>query len=666
VELIPPGAETRIASWRVFALVLFSSAYFFQSTAHNEAARLDQVRSIAERGEWWIDAYAFNTADSIKIGDHIYPNKAPGVTLLGIVPWAAARGALSFTAWSEEQQLILSVYLLTLLLASLPTALTSLLLVRFLAGNAWNVGVSTLLGLGYGLGTIAFPWSTVLFGHQLAAFLAFGGFYLIWAGRGPSGRDQDLRVLAAGVLLGFLPVVEYPGAIATGLVAVYALVTMGRRAFLILAAGAILGALPLPLYNQLAFGDAGVLSYSFYRDGGAFPGHRAGILGVSWPRWDVFLEIAFKTQRGLFYANPWLAASLLAPFFLRRNDGVTRELALSLSMLAAFFLFNAGFGNTIVYWGGAASFGPRHMLTAVPFAALLAAFPMRAPRAALLIGALIVVTALLMVPVTAIDPRFPYEPAEPFLGFYLPFFTRGHFSLNPESTFEETAIFATTGAFSLGRAIGLPKSLEILPLTLVWAVAAMRMFPVGTGFHVNLRRLSVAAISALGLLPFCWSFRTTVFERPGWCRAVSTERWPHLAGHAWQDEPSSSPAYKRVPVAVLAPGSSDTKDQPDAQGLAVTFSGYFEPPQAGWYLLRIDGTGEAALYLNGLRRASFAERPPGYKRNMVQVYLAKERHELMVRSMAAEAALVLSLSITTRDGAFVPFDSASITSVCPH
>jgi hypothetical protein len=649
----------RTAAWRVFALVLFSSAYFFQSTGHNEAARLDQMRSVVERAEWWIDAYASNTADTIKIDEHIFPNKAPGVTLLGIVPWAVARGALSLTSWNEEQQLVLSVYLVTLLLAALPTALTSLLMVRFLAATGWSAEISTLLGAGYGLGTIAFPWSTVLFGHQLAACLAFAAFYLIWSARGQSGGEQRWRVPVAGLLLGFLPVVEYPGAIASGLLGLYAIATLDRRACLLLLAGAAAGAFPLPLYNQLALGDPGVLSYSFYREGGAFPGHRTGLMGVSWPRFSVFLEIAFKTQRGLFYANPWLAASLLSPFFLRRSEGITREFAVSGSILAAFFIFNAGFGNSIVYWGGASSFGPRHMLTAVPFAVVLAALPMRSRHGAILIGVLLVVTTLLMLPVAAIDPRFPYEPAEPFLSFYLPFFARAQFSMTPEATFGETALFDTTGAFTLGRVVGLPRSLEMLPLAMIWALAAQRLFPAGLR---GVRRLATGAIAAMALLPLGWNLRTSAVEKPGWCRAVSIERWSHLSGHAWQDEPSPSPDYARVPSVALPTQGPDASD---SLAIAVTFSGYFEPPQAGWYLLRIDGTGEAALYLNGLRRASFAGRERGFRRNLIQVYLPKERHEMMLRSMAGEAGATLTLSMFLPDGAPLPLDSGSTTSVCP-
>ena len=64
----PLSSVARSSSWTVFALVLLSASYFFQSSGHNEAARFDQIRSVAEHGEWWIDRYATNTADIIRVG----------------------------------------------------------------------------------------------------------------------------------------------------------------------------------------------------------------------------------------------------------------------------------------------------------------------------------------------------------------------------------------------------------------------------------------------------------------------------------------------------------------------------------------------------------------------------------------------------------------------
>ena len=215
MEPTPLTGEARVTSWRVFALVLFSAAYFFQSSGHNEAARFDQMRSLTEHGEWWIDRYAGNTADVVSVGGHTYPDKSPGTTLLGALPWALSRALFSLLPIDEGKQLILVTYALTVLMSALPTALTALLMFRFLARNAWTIAQATLLSLGYGLGTIAFPFATLFFGHQLAAFFAFSGFYLVWSCRSITGRPRALRLILSGLMIGFLPVIENPGAIAS-------------------------------------------------------------------------------------------------------------------------------------------------------------------------------------------------------------------------------------------------------------------------------------------------------------------------------------------------------------------------------------------------------------------------------------------------------------------
>ena len=245
----PLSGEARAASWRVFALVLLSASYFYQSSGHNEAARFDQIRSITEHGEWWIDRYATNTFDIVSVDGHTFPNKAPGTTLLGLAPWRLTRFALSAFPIDSRKQLVLTMYLLTILMAALPTALISLMILRFLARSGWTTTSATLIAIGYGVGSIAFPWATTFFGHQLAAYFAFGAFNLIWDS-GSAGRETTTsRLLLAGLMIGFLPVIEYPAAIASGLIIVYAFFLLGGRAGSLVVAGAIVGVLPLPLYN---------------------------------------------------------------------------------------------------------------------------------------------------------------------------------------------------------------------------------------------------------------------------------------------------------------------------------------------------------------------------------------------------------------------------------
>lgn len=662
MEPTPLSGEARAASWRVFALVLLSASYFFQSTGHNEAARFDQMRSVVEHGEWWIDRFASNTADTIHLDGHTFPNKAPGTTLLGVVPWGLASASMRLLPLDDTKQLILITYVLTILMSALPTALLSLLMLRFLSRNGWALTRSTLLALGYGLGTIAFPWATVFFGHQLSAFFAFGAFYLIWTSRWVTDGSPSIRLIAAGLLIGFLPVIEYPGAIASGLIGLYALATLGKRGSLLVIAGALLGILPLPLYNQMVLGHPGVLSYSFYKAGSAFPAHQRGFMGVSWPRLDVLGEITFRPRRGLFYANPWLVFVLAAPFFVRRARGLGLEFVLSAAILLGFLLFNSGFGDSVVYWGGAFSFGPRHILIAIPFAVLLTAFPMKSDRLAPIIGVLIVATILLMLPVSAIDPRLPYEPTEPFLGFYLPLYSRSLFSTYPGGTFSESTLFGSPGAFNLGRAMGMPRELEMLPLAIVWALATTLIFKVRT----RAARVARAVAAALGIGAGLWPAREHLGQGPareaGVCQAISSGRmWPFLSDYALQDEPSENPVFVRAASpSIPLTNETDTLSSGTLAPVAVTFSGDFEPKTAGWHIFRLDVIGQAALYVDGRRRLKVE----GNRRKAAQIYLSQRPHELIVRYMSDKPVRQLSVSVALRDGPATPLLAGLWSGAC--
>src|SRR5207247_60365 len=72
----------------LFVLLWGTFAYFYQSTQQNEAARFDQTRAIAQEHRLAIDDYWWNSADVIRYTkngrDYIYPNKAPGTTLLAV------------------------------------------------------------------------------------------------------------------------------------------------------------------------------------------------------------------------------------------------------------------------------------------------------------------------------------------------------------------------------------------------------------------------------------------------------------------------------------------------------------------------------------------------------------------------------------------------------
>ncbi|HEY5036099.1 MAG TPA: hypothetical protein VII74_03095, partial [Chthoniobacterales bacterium] len=306
----------RLRLW-LFFFLLGSFAWFFHTGQDNENARFDQIRAVVEEGSWNIDRFAGNTADVIKIDGHKLPNKAPGTTFLGLPPWVFFRVLLSALPVPDLVQLQFVIYLVVLSTVGFFSALTGCALFTFLQRLGLSPPAALLFAVLYSLGTIAFPFSTVFFGHQLAASFLFIGFYLLWKNRGENANY--LEVVFAGLLLGFAPVLEYPAALGTVIIGVYGLTSIRWRAFWIFAAAGIAAASLLLMYNWSAFHRPFFLSYEAYNEpGSAFPGHRQGFAGVSWPRWSVLWQITFGRWRGLFYVNLWLVLIVPALVTLRQ------------------------------------------------------------------------------------------------------------------------------------------------------------------------------------------------------------------------------------------------------------------------------------------------------------------------------------------------------------
>ena len=133
----------------LFILLWTTYSYFYQATGDNEACRLDQLRALVADHTLKIDKYWWNTADVIHYppqGGAVYPNKAPGTTLLLAPAYAVAVALLSplrgfgVPEWVYWHVLI---YLLTIFTISFFCALAGVLMYRILAqltGNQSSFG----------------------------------------------------------------------------------------------------------------------------------------------------------------------------------------------------------------------------------------------------------------------------------------------------------------------------------------------------------------------------------------------------------------------------------------------------------------------------------------------------------------------------------------------
>lgn len=449
----------------LFAVTFFAYAYFYQAGGWNQNSRFDFVRAWVEEGRTAIDSHHGNTKDKAKRLGHFYCDKAPGVSWLAI-PVHAAVLAVHPEEPPGPRLLAVSSWLAAVFAIGLPSALAVVFLDGLLA--AWGLAPRprAALALAYGLATITWPYSTLLYGHQLAAALLLIAFALL-ARLKNSPRAPAGTLFLAGFLLGVAVVAEYPAALAVLPLAAYAAVVVRPRPQVLwLILGGLLPAVALALYHWKIFGSPLALPYDFstrkHRHLGFFMG-----LGV--PRPEAFWHLLLSPFRGLLFSAPWLALAIPGAVRLWR----LRKRAEVLTAGAVCLLF-VWMNTSLVDWDGGWATGPRYLIPAIPFLVLLASglFPRDGERPGRAqtwgFGLLAAGSAALMLAATAVKPEVPNTFRAPFGEWILPEFFAGRLAGNTQSI---DSLWPVAGgpaaAWNLGQLLGLSGLASLLPLGIV-------------------------------------------------------------------------------------------------------------------------------------------------------------------------------------------------------
>ncbi|MDP7079971.1 MAG: hypothetical protein QF415_08785 [Candidatus Undinarchaeales archaeon] len=320
----------------------------------NEGPRFALSLSLGIHGEWHIERFfpdviypLFPSMDFVGKDDHIYNGKGPLLSILG--------APIVYALWSIGADLQLSVYLTTILLVGLPTALTALLMVRFGRSIHRSGDVDpSVVALAYALCTPAFFYSTVFYSYSIAALLAFASFMLVHRPRWGGMQDAVVAGALAGLvgLADYVTVLFFPGLL------LYCYLKRPGWTFPFLVAGGTILSLLL-VYSWLLLGDPFGLPFKYH---GPFAGSDHGFyytLGPPTP--TALLGLTLGPSRGLFFYSPVLivAAVLLSRLRRRLSDEVLFIVSLSVLVIVV----NAANAS---WWAGTA-FGPRYLVAAMPF-----------------------------------------------------------------------------------------------------------------------------------------------------------------------------------------------------------------------------------------------------------------------------------------------------------
>lgn len=496
----------------IVLIVFLAAAYFVpRGTSWNADTHLFLTVSIVDRGTLNIDPFANDTGDVAYARGHYYADKAPGLSLLAVPGYALLKYTLlggkpytSVLAAPPQSRIdFLLRYLLALLYAALPTGIVAALLFSFLG----RMGVASpwrdLVALTYGLGTIARPFADQFFSHQLAAALVFGGFVLLY--RVGKGELSERLYAAAGLLLGYAVVTEYPTALLAAPLCVYALARAGSRmrAAGWLAAGAVPPLLVGAVYNTLAFGGPLSQGYAYLAGPQQFrSGQAQGLMGVTYPHLDALWQTSFGGYRGLFLLSPVLLLAVPGFAALWRRAGWRAETRLWLALVVLYELFSISYFE----WDGGFSIGPRQFLPALPFLMLPVGELLRSEHAhargwrrlAVVLAAYsMIVVGLATATSPLVDPAY----ASPLTQWMLPRLAglapaAGHGLVPPGllAVLVAHAPFFLTARLdnNWGMVFGLPGLLQLLPLGAILGFILLRHWR-GTRPHATLDKAAATA-----------------------------------------------------------------------------------------------------------------------------------------------------------------------------
>jgi hypothetical protein len=467
------GPETAL-----FVLALGVYAYFFQGGSWNSASRFDLVRAVVEQHTLRIDDYHQNTGDLALRDGHYYCDKAPGLSFVAVPAYALVH---PFAGDRRPRARLVNrgAWLATVWAVGVPSA-AAVVMVFHLAGPAFlglPAATAAALALSYAFGTLALPYSTLFYGHQLAAALLIVAFGLLVPVRRGEKAPTTARLALTGILLGTAVAVEYPAALAVAAILGFEArrARLGRR-WVPLLAGLAIPLLLLAAYHTVAFGHPLALPYHFSTDA---PRHRGLALGIGLPEPRVMAALLVSRYRGLLYSAPWLLLAAPGAVVLLRDRARRPEGLVCAIVPLVLLALNASLGD----WHGGWGTGPRHLVPALPFLALAAGgvFATRWARLAGIAAApLVAVSIMLMLMATAVQPEVPRWYGRPFEQFVVPRFLAGNLAVNTLPLHTGT-VHERREATNLGERLGLRGWGSLAPLAafvtcaLVWLVRTLRV-----------------------------------------------------------------------------------------------------------------------------------------------------------------------------------------------
>lgn len=432
---------SRRAPFVVAGALLVLTAWFFpyfpSLGSPNELTRLYLTRAILDDGSFSIDGPVKRYGrinDMAGNAGRLYADKAPGTGFLGVPVYVVVK---ALAGWEMDEVSNASLLRwMRIVLAGVPTAAIALLLFFLLGRLRLDRPWRYFMMVAYGLGTVAFPYGVLLFGHQAATLCLLGAFALI---ERQTREPGVLSPLAVGLLLGTALLIEYTTALLVVPLAAWCVWAWRTRPrdLVLACAGGIVPIAILMAYHVACFGGPFQTGYSHLVSRAFAEVHDRGLWGMVAPSSSRLATILASPQKGLFFYTPWLLLALPALVFVCLRPGLAGQRPGWYAVCAGSLLYLVfAMSLQLTAWGW--SVGPRHLCPLVPFwvlaiGALLASGSRWSRRSRLFLRALVPYSVVAVVLPTATFGGYPPDFSNPLADFSIRLLLAGCMPANAAS-----------------------------------------------------------------------------------------------------------------------------------------------------------------------------------------------------------------------------------------
>jgi hypothetical protein len=318
-------------------LFVISSSAYFSSTygvfSSNAGSHLALVKSIVEERTFSINSFVQYTGyiDYAQYKGSMYADRAPGMAFATVPFYVAGKvvsSVLPMPAYYRGPDPGNPAVFASLLFATFTGGLAVCLLYLLCRSLGASVYSSLVTSIAFAFGTILWKYSGDLFSHSLCTFLVLAAVYLAIGLK--DIKRQKMHACSLFFIIGYLPSVEYPNALLSGILLSYLVLTRRVEVALKREYHAPLACLAVPLlvlmgYHQINFGGPFTTAYAYQ---GHFDYSRDLTQALSVP-WSVGIPGILFTNKdidgGLFVVTPVLLISCWGFLYLyrsRRNEAL--------------------------------------------------------------------------------------------------------------------------------------------------------------------------------------------------------------------------------------------------------------------------------------------------------------------------------------------------------